>query len=106
MNILAATQIELWAILGPFLAGPVAALLTGLVTATQASSTVKAIVNLAISAIAGSLLALSGSSDPDVALVVVGAFIAWITSIATHFGFWKPTTVTEAVSKINGPIGR
>lgn len=86
------------------LAGVIVPLLVGLVTKLDAPGGLKAFLNAGLSA-AGGL----------VATVVPGAFqwhpflaawaTTWVVSIATHYGLWKPTGISEAVQSSTAGVG-
>jgi hypothetical protein len=106
MNDEVQTTISVWQLALPFIAGPFAAIVTGVVTRLKARSSLKAVVNLAVSTLSGALLTLpANTGDVQWSVFLVGAFITWVTSIATHFGFWKPTGTTEAIEKRTANFG-
>jgi small basic protein len=86
------------------LAGLLVPLLVGIVTKTTAPAGLKAMINAALSALGGL-----------VATVVPGAFhwhpflaswaTAWVVSIATYYGLWKPTGVAPAIHQSTGTVG-
>lgn len=86
------------------LAGVVVPLLVGIVTKMAAPAGLKAIVNAALTALGGL-----------VATIVPGAFrwhpflaswaTAWVVSVATYYGLWKPTGVAPAIHSSTGTVG-
>lgn len=78
--------------------GVVIPLAVGLVAKLQASSSVKAALNLGLSALAGVLtevIQTEGAFDLRAAIVAFG--LTWATSIASYYGFWKPTSAAQVV---------
>lgn len=86
------------------LAGVLVPLLVGIVTKTAAPAGLKAMVNAALTALGGL-----------VATIVPGEFAwhpflaswatAWVVSVATYYGLWKPTGVAPAIQQSTGTIG-
>lgn len=102
-------DLETWQLLLPFLAGPGAAILTGVLAKLALNSGAKAILNLAISTAANALFQLvpliTNGDAINWTLFTLGAFVTWVTSIATHFGFWKPLGTTEDVQNATKNFG-
>lgn len=93
-------EVELGQILYPALAGPFISILVGLGSGLSWPSWIKAVMNLGFSALSGVLLSLAASvGDPQVEVLVLSGLITWVTSIAIHFGFWKPSGATEVVQR-------
>lgn len=80
--------------------------LVGLVTTKVTSSSLKAVLLATISLGSGLISALLASMLAHTAFDFVGALLtglgAWVVAIATHFGIWRPTGVTEKVQAIGG----
>lgn len=86
------------------LSGLVIPLLVGVLAKLEASSTVKAVLNFGLSALAGALGELTG--DAFVWADFVMAFgLTWATSVATYYGLWKPTGTSEAVQVKTAGVG-
>ena len=75
--------------------------LTALVTARHAPPGVKAVVLLALSAVAGFLVALQ-QDQHDWRTLALGAVEAFTVAVLSHFGLWRPTGLTGA----DGAIAR
>lgn len=88
------------------LAGLVIPLLVGVVTKKLADSWVKAVTNFALSALSGGL-AVAIAADGMVHLRdwIVAMVSTWIVSIATYYGFWKPTGVALQVQDATAMFG-
>lgn len=101
------TTITLDAQVFAFLAGVVLPFLTAIMAKNTASSGTKAVINLILSGIAGTIAVLATNAGHAITakelVIVVGT--AWITAVATHFGLWKPTTLTPKVNDATGSFG-
>lgn len=83
------------------IAGTIIPILVGIVTKASASAKVKAAVNVVLSIAAGfatAALAVHGDVTADV-------FIAWLASVATYYGFWKPIGVAPKVQAATANVG-
>ena len=91
-----------------FIGGTIVPILVGILTKCRASSAVKGLVNLVLSAIAGIIATAIATGGALNEATVVAAFMALIASVATYFGVLKPTGVTGAVqgSTANFGIGK
>ena len=81
-------------------------LLTGIITKTSASSGAKAVINLLLSAVLGAVatvVAAKGALVWQEFALSIG--VAWVVSVSTHYGFWKPTGVTAAVQANTAGLG-
>lgn len=86
--------------------GLVVPLLVGLLTKSHASAGVKSALNAGLTAIAGALttaLAAGGSVNWQVYVFNIG--LAWVISIATYYGLYKPTGTAAAVQSSTGGFG-
>lgn len=89
-----------------FLAGTVIPLLTALVTKLQASSRVKAIVNLVLSLLAGSVAHLVAHDGQSNWMNLVTAMVAvYLASGVSYQNFWKPTGTSVAVQEKTSSVG-
>lgn len=81
-------------------------ILVGLVTKTVTSPGTKASILALLSAITGLLTELLASTQAnvsyDLAQGVLTAFATFVVGVAVHFGFWKPTGVTQKAQEL-GP---
>lgn len=94
-------DLAMWAFLG----GTVVPILVGLVTKLSAPSSVKGLVNLVLSMIAG-LIATAIATDGVLSqTAVVAAFMALIASVATYYGVLKPVGVTGGVQRATAQVG-
>jgi hypothetical protein len=76
--------------------------IVGLITTKTTNPALKATLLATISfasGIAGQLLA-SGVEGFDWFTAIVTGLGAWVVAIATHFGFWKATGVTEKIQTL------
>lgn len=104
MDTIIIEQISIW----PFLAGPVASILVGLLVKVKAASWIKALLNLLISALSGTFLFIAdlpAGTAIHWESVVASAMITWITSISVYEGFWKKNGTSDAINKATGNIG-
>ncbi len=90
-------DISQWALLW----GAVLPLVVGLVTTRVTSSGAKAVILLALNAVAGLLdqffLTPEGFDWKGVGITVLASFIV---GVATHFGLWKPLGASEALQDV------
>ena len=78
------------------LTGFVIPLLVGLLSKLNASSTLKAILNFGLSALA-SVLATVIPDQFNWANFLVTFAMTWVSSIATYYGLWRPTGAAEVI---------
>jgi hypothetical protein len=80
--------------------GLVAPILVGLITRASTSPGIKAMILAAIAAAVGIGTGFL-NTPPETVWVwqsaAVGAVLAWVTAVATHYGFLKPTGVTATL---------
>lgn len=78
--------------------------LVGLVTQVKTNPTLKAVLLVVLAAVTGFLSellnALVTGSVYDIFTGLITFITALIIGIALHFGFWKPTGVTDAVQRV------
>lgn len=84
--------------------GIIVPLLVGLLTKVNASSGVKAFVNLTLTAIGTALATLQGT-DWSWKIFAVNFGVGWATSIATYYGFYKPTGTSDKVADFTPDFG-
>lgn len=90
------------------LAGLVVTMLTSLVTKSRATSTVKALVNLALAALAGVITTIAANTgDLRVAELVFGFVFTYLTSLGAYFGLTSKTPIDATIRSIapNAGIG-
>lgn len=81
-------------------------LLTGLITKYFASSGLKAISTLTLSAAAGLVQTAIDAGGSVVLKEWIGsAVVAWVLSLATYYGLWKPTGTAERVQRATANVG-
>jgi hypothetical protein len=86
--------------------GSVIPLIVGLISKSNASDRLKALINGLLSALAGAgTTALTTAGKVEWQSWVIGILSTWIASIATYYGFWKPSGVEPAVSKATRRFG-
>ena len=89
-----------------FVLGSLVPLVVALATKLNASSSVKAVVNVVVSVtvgVCGFLLAHDGATTP---LALVGAVItAYLGSGVSYQHFWKPTGVAPAIQASTANVG-
>ena len=79
-------------------------ILVAVITKTSSSPRVKAVVLMALTAVSGVVQqALSvGLDDFNVKFYVLNGIVGFVVSVATYFGFWKPTGSAALAGRI-GP---
>jgi hypothetical protein len=90
------------------LAGVVIPILVGVITKLHASRTVKAILNFGLSATAGGVAAALAADPPGSVHLrewVLNIAVAWVVSVATYYGLWKPTGAAGAVQTATAGFG-
>jgi|SRR5688572_4935115 len=85
-------------------AGVVIPLLVGVLTKLDAHSGVKAVLNLGLSALAAGLATVNEIDFRWHPFLVNFAF-TWVVSVATYYGFWRPTEVSIKVQEATAEFG-
>lgn len=80
-------------------------LVVGVISKTQASAGLKAILNAGLSALAGFLVVLVPDKPFSLKEAVVSIGTVWAIGVATYFGLWKPAGVTEAIQEKTSGFG-
>ncbi len=88
-----------------FIAGPFVAIVTGFVTRQNASSTVKSVVNVFLSALAAVAIQANHNNGILTQATVVQGFQVFVTGIASYYGFLKPTSVAAKVAAVAPELG-
>lgn len=88
------------------LEGLVIPLIVGLITKARANRAVKSVSLAVLSVIAG-LISLAAKADGNIDLYTSAEAIitAFITAIASYYGFWKPTGVAPAIAGATPDVG-
>jgi len=84
--------------------GVIVPLLVGVLTKLNASSGVKAVLNLGLSALAAGL-ATANEIDFTWKPFLVNFAFTWVVSVATYYGFWRPTEVSTKVQEATAEFG-
>lgn len=79
-------------------------LLVGLLTKIDASSGVKAALNLGLTALVAGLATVSEIDFQWTAFLVNWGF-GWAVSIASYYGFYKPTTIAPRLERATANFG-
>jgi hypothetical protein len=82
------------------LAAPLSALLVGYVTKMSWPSKYKALLLVALSGLNGAIvegLSVPAGAHFDIKLALMRAGVAYVTAIAAHYGFLRPTGASAAV---------
>lgn len=99
-------MIELDVTVVAFIVGTVMPLLTAVLTKLSASSGIKAIVNLALSAGAGVLALFTASGGKTTWYEIVGAVVAaYLASGVSYQNLWKPLKVAPALQESTQGFG-
>lgn len=89
--------------------GTVLPLLAGLLTRSNASSGVRAVVLLVLAAISSFLTelynAVVAGAAFDVGATLLAVLATFLVGVGTHFGFWAPTRAADAAKRTGGFIG-
>lgn len=90
-----------------FLAGSLMPLLTALLTKLDASSKVKAILNLVLSIAAGVLAAFIAAGDAGLSVLqmLTAGITAYLSSQVTYSGLWRPTGTTARIGTSTSGFG-
>jgi len=87
-------------------AGTFIPIVVALVTKWKTSSGVKAVVNGLLAAVAGAVAVATQANGVVNVRNTVGAIaLAWLTSVATYYGLWKPTGIANAVGEKTQNVG-
>lgn len=82
--------------------------LVGLVTTRATNASVKAILLLVLSAVQtliGQVLIAIGDGNFDWFTWIITAIGSFVVGVATHYGFWKPTGVSDRAQAVgSGPM--
>lgn len=84
--------------------GVVLPFVVSLVTAKVASGRVKAFALLVLSLLSASVVTAVADDSFSWNEVLNDAIVIWPTAILTHYGFWKPTSVTGSEGVINAVV--
>lgn len=99
-NILLYSDMTLFALL----TGVIIPLLVGLLSKLNASSGLKAIFNFGLSA-ASSLLITVNETTFELKPFLINWAFTWAISVATFYGLWKPTGVSNQVQEKTANFG-
>jgi hypothetical protein len=86
------------------ISGVLIPILVALLTKLRASSKLKAMANAILCAVSGALSTVipgAFSWKP----FAVAALSTWAVSVATYYGLWKPTGVTQATASATAGVG-
>ena len=86
------------------LTGVIVPFLVGVLTKLNAPSSVKAVLNLGLTAL-GSVLATISEVDFNWKIFLVNWAIAWVVSVGTYYGFYKPTGVSDRAAEATADFG-
>lgn len=86
-------------------AGVLIPIVVNIVTKEVTSSSVKSVLLLVLSAVAGlATVAISGGGVvSDAALL--NAAVTFVVAVASYYGFWKPTGISPALAEAGSNIG-
>lgn len=87
------------------LAGTVLPILVGLVTRKVTHSGVKATVLALLSAATGLVSTAIEGGGLVTKESLIAAAVAWVTAVASYFGFWKPTGAAGRVQDKTANVG-
>lgn len=93
-----------WPTIIQILVSTVLPIVVGLVTNWRTSSSTRAILLALLSVVTSGLTELLTALDAGVAFALgqwlVSAVVTFVIAVATHFGLWKPTGVSEAAISV------
>lgn len=103
----AATVLKVNATALNFIVGAIIPLAVALLAKWHASATLKAILNLGLSAVGGAVvtLAAAGGQTDDLWTWVLNIGITWLMSIVSYYGLWKPTGTAPALGTATAQVG-
>lgn len=106
-TILASVVLHPSAELITILVGIVLPLVTGIITKLNATSAVKAVANAVLSVVAGFLVALANAPEQglDLYVFLYAVALAFVSSIASFHGIWKPTGIAGRVQATTADFG-
>lgn len=88
------------------IAGPVVTLLTGLITKLDASSGLKRVVAMALSAIAGVLAQIvAADGNLDIGPIIESALLAFGSSVVAYYMALRPTGLSPKVNGATSDFG-
>lgn len=88
-----------------FLGGTIVPILVGILTKIDAHPGLKGGINVLLSAVAG-LIATAITQDGVLTQeAIVAGFMAFVASIATYYGFLKPSGVSGSVQSSTAKVG-
>jgi hypothetical protein len=103
--ILAATTVTLDTQMLSVLTGVIVPLLVGLLTKLNAGRGIKAVINALLSAAAAALALIVPDVPFELRSFVITWAQVWVISIASYYGFHKPTGVAPAVQQSTANVG-
>jgi hypothetical protein len=80
------------------LVGTIIPILVAALTKSSASPAVKAILNAGLAAVSGAVAVLVQQGSQHWQAFVYAIGISWVVSVATYYGFLKPTGTAEVVA--------
>lgn len=82
-------------------------LLVGILAKLAAPTWLKAFLNFGLTAATGALATIVPDDSPGFAWTpfLIAWLSAWVVSVATHYGLWKPTGTTLAVQQATADVG-
>jgi len=93
------TDTEMWLLV----VGTLVPLVIAAVEQARWSIPVRAVVGMVIAAAAGVITTWIVGDVDDTRSFVTGALLTLVTSIATYFGFWKPTGIAPRIEAATSP---
>lgn len=88
------------------ISGTVIPLLVAILAKQNASSGVKAVLNAGLSALSGVVgTAITNGGHIELKKAILAIFVVWVTSIATHFGLYKPVGASDGVASATSGFG-
>lgn len=86
------------------LTGVIVPILVGILTKLDASSGLKAIFNFGLTALGTGLVTYNQTNWSWKAFAINFGF-GWVVSVATYYGFYKPTTIAPKVASATSSFG-
>lgn len=86
------------------LTGVIVPILVGLLTKLDASPALKSILNLGLTGL-GTALATASEVDWNWRIFLVNFGVGWAVSIASYYGFYRPTTISTRVQTATANVG-
>ena len=80
-------------------------ILVGIVTKEFAAGGLKAVILMAFSGLTGVVNSMIENEGVLTSETLTAAVVAWVTAVATYYGFLKPSGISEKVNTATAAVG-